>query len=425
MHAARSRASAPPSVRALRRNVALDLSVALSVGLTTAVVGGLVPTIARQGGLAPIGLALMAAAPFMGNLLSAFAGRVGPQAVRGLAALRIGGPILLVAVALAPSAGLIVAAVCIFQLALSFGSPFHTRLWGAMYPGDIRGRVIGLLGTARSAMAAAAALTVGALADHLGVPLAITLAGLVGATLAVGAVGLRSSRPMPARRYGAREAVATLTASPRLQRLVLAQGLYGAGVIAALPLYALVNVDRLHLTLADVGTITVLGAVATTVSFTLWGTLVDRVGYAFVLRAGAACGVLSLAFVTVAPNLAVMGLAAIAGGLSGAAMELGIQGALSAHTPLADRAAAMAGWNSLTGLRGMIAALAASIAVQAGWVDVTTALALCLIPASLGLFLYLDVPVAAAVGRLRGVRTRLPGVREVEGEALDRGSLAA
>ena len=57
------------SARTLRRNVSLDVAVALSIGLTTAVAGGLVPTIARQGGLPPIGLALMAASPFLGNLL--------------------------------------------------------------------------------------------------------------------------------------------------------------------------------------------------------------------------------------------------------------------------------------------------------------------------------------------------------------------
>ena len=70
-----------------------------------------------------------------------------------------------------------------------------------------------------------------------------------------------------------------------------------------------------------------------------------------------------------------MVVASILGGLSNAAMDLGIQGAMAAHTPLSDRAAAMAGWNSLTGMRGMIAAMAASVAVQAGLVDVTTALA--------------------------------------------------
>jgi MFS family permease len=406
-----------PAVGVLRRNVGLDLGVALSLGLTTSVAGGLIPTIARQGGLAPVGLALMAAAPFLGNLLSAFAGRFGPQRVRGYGLLRVFGALLLVAVGLAPNALLIVVGVCAFQLCVAFGTPFQTRLWGSMYPGEVRGKVIGILGTARAATAALGAMAIGALADHLGVPIAVTLAGFLGATFAIGSFGLRVGRPMPARTWSPWEAVATLTASPRLRRLVLAQGLYGAGTIAAFPLYALVNVDRLHLSLADVGTIAVAGAAATMVSYTLWGTMADRHGYNVGLRAGAAFGVLAVGLVAAAPSMACMLLASIAGGLSNAALDIGIQGAMAAHTSLGDRAAAMAGWNSLTGLRGMVAAMAASIAVQLGLVDVTTALVLCLVPATIGLLVYLDLPVPKLADRIRPTRARgdepAPEPREV------------
>jgi hypothetical protein len=117
--------------------------------------------------------------------------------------------------------------------------------------------------------------------------------------------------------------------------------------------------------------------------------------------------------------MAVMLLASILGGLSNAAMDLGIQGAMATHTSLSDRAAAMAGWNSLTGIRGMIAALAASVAVQAGLVDVTTALALCLVPATVGLLVYLDLPVTDALARLRAARVRGAASRRDAREALD------
>jgi hypothetical protein len=85
----------------------------------------------------------------------------------------------------------------------------------------------------------------------------------------------------------------------------------------------------------------------------------------------------------------------------------------------------MAGWNSLTGMRGMIAAMAASVAVQAGLVDVTTALALCLVPATLGLLVYLDLPVAEALARVRATRVRGVAARPDPREALDVGTGAA
>ena len=206
--------SSAPSARALRRNLAFDVVVAMGYGLTVTVALSLIPTIARQAGLDPIGLAVMAAAPFVGNLLSAFAGRIGPQDVRGFAVLRVVSALLLLAVAFAPSAGLIVIAVGLFHLFLSFGTPFQTRLWGAMYPTRVRARALGVLGTARYAAAGIAAVAVGALADRFGVPLAVSLAGLVGAGFAAAAFALRSGQPLPTRRYSPREAVTTLTTRP-------------------------------------------------------------------------------------------------------------------------------------------------------------------------------------------------------------------
>lgn len=383
--------------RAIRRNLALDVPVAVGIGLTTAVVGALVPSIARQAGLAPMGIAVLAAAPFLGNLLGAFAGRFGPQGIPGYAALRVLGALLLVAIAVAPGALPILGAAGLFWLSVSFGAPFQTRLWGAMYPARIRGRVIGVLGTARAAAAGIAALAVGFGADRLGVPLAISLAGAAGAVCALAALGLGSGRPLPARQYSAREAVAALAASPRLRRYVLAQALYGAGMIGASPLYAMVNVDRLHLSLTDVGTLAVLGGLATTLSYVGWGAAVDRRGHVLGLRAGAALGVASLLCIALAPDVRLLWISSILAGLSGAAMDLGIQGAIGAHSSLTDRAATMAGWNAVTGARGVLAPMVVSSAVQVGLVDVTGALLLCLLPASAGLALYLDLRIPAGL----------------------------
>ena len=66
------------SRRTIGRNLALDLVVAVGMGVTMALVSSILPTVARRGGLAPIGLSALAAAPFVANLLGAFAGRFGP-----------------------------------------------------------------------------------------------------------------------------------------------------------------------------------------------------------------------------------------------------------------------------------------------------------------------------------------------------------
>ena len=66
-------------LRPISRNLSLDLIAAIGYGVSGALVSTLLPTIARRGGLEPLGLAALSAAPFLTNLLSVFAGRFGPQ----------------------------------------------------------------------------------------------------------------------------------------------------------------------------------------------------------------------------------------------------------------------------------------------------------------------------------------------------------
>ena len=142
---------------------------------------------------------------------------------------------------------------------------------------------------------------------------------------------------------------------PTLQRVALAQGFFGGGFIAAGPLFALVNVDRLNLSLSDVGIIGVLSAVATTVSFLIWGAVADRVDALAPMRFGSIIGLCGLLAYAVAPGVAVLWLASIAIGVSNSSIDLGVAGVISAETPLASRAAAMSGWNAITGARGLVA----------------------------------------------------------------------
>ena len=74
--------------RAIGRNLALDLVVAIGIGVTVALITTLLPTIARRGGLEPIGLAALAAAPFVANLLARSPAGSGPRSPRQLALVR-------------------------------------------------------------------------------------------------------------------------------------------------------------------------------------------------------------------------------------------------------------------------------------------------------------------------------------------------
>ena len=374
--------------RAVGRNLALDLVAAVGVGVTVALVTTLLPTMARRGGLEPIGLAALAAAPFVANLLGAFAGRVGPRSQRQLALIRGAGAASLLVLAVLAVAPILVAVSIAFWLSLSLGGPFHLRLWGSMYPARVRGRVVGFIGSGRAAAAALAALAGGILADRFGGATAVALAGLVGLVCALAYSGLRAPNAERPATFSARESLRALRDRPVLSRIAVAQGFYGGGLIAAAPLYAIVNVDRLDLSLADVGIIGIITAGATTLCFLLWGAVADRRGPLVAMRIGSALGLAGLIAYALAPQVWVLWVAAIAAGAGSASIDVGIASAVSDHTPLASRAAAMAGWNAITGARGIVAAFTMSILLQVGVVDVTTGLLLCAAVTAVGVVLY-------------------------------------
>jgi MFS family permease len=393
--------------RAVGRNLALDLVAAVGVGVTVALVTTLLPTIARRGGLEPIGLAALAAAPFVANLLGAFAGRVGPRSQRQLAVIRGAGAAALLVLAVLAAAPVMIAVSVAFWLSLSLSGPFHLRLWGSMYPARVRGRVVGFLGSGRAAAAAVAALAGGLLADHFGGETAVALAGLVGLICALAYAGLRAPNAQRPPTFSARDSIQALRDRPVLSRIAVAQGFYGGGLIAAAPLYAIVNVDRLDLSLADVGIIGILTAGATTLSFLVWGAVADRRGPLVAMRIGSALGLGALIAYALAPDVAVLWIAALAAGAGGASIDVGIASAVSDHTPLASRAAAMAGWNAITGARGIVAAFTMSVLLQVGIVDVTTGLLLCAAVSAIGVVLYARAGTTAVIPEAQAAPSRV------------------
>jgi MFS family permease len=411
VHPSSAHRPAAPS-RALARNLSLDLLAAVGVGVTMAMVTSLLPTIARRGGLEPLGLAALGAAPFVANLLGAFAGRYGPRSTVRLAALRGLGALALVAVVAVPVAPVMIAVAIAFWLSISFGGPFHLRLWGVMYPSRLRGRVVGLIGMGRAAAGALAALAGGIVADRLGGPPAVAIAGLIGVACAITYAGFHADAAGDPPTFSARGAVRALRRRPVLARVALAQGFYGGGFIAAAPLFALVHVDRLDLTLADVGVLGILTAAATTIAFPTWGAVSDRYSGLVGMRVGGALGVLALVGYAAAPHIAVLWVAAILAGIASASIDVGIASVVSAQTTLADRAPAMAGWNALTGARGIAAAFLMSALVQAGLVDVTAGLLLCAAASAVGVVLFVratpGVPVDTRAWEVAPAPARRP-----------------
>jgi MFS family permease len=270
--------------------------------------------------------------------------------------------------------------------------------------------MVGFIGMGRAAAGALAAFGGGLVADRLGGPSAVAVAGVVGVVCALAYAGLRSRSAERPPSFSARGSIQALRERPLLGKVALAQGFYGGGLIAAAPLYALVHVDRLNLSLSDVGVIGILAAVATTVAFPIWGTVADRRGPAAALRLGSAIGLVSLVGYALAPNVLVLWVAAIAAGIGSASIDVGIAAAVSDHTPLASRAAAMAGWNAITGARGIAAAFLMSSLLQLGLVDIRTGLLLCAATSGVGVLLFARAGRVLAIVPIEGEPASRPVV---------------
>ena len=132
----------------------------------------------------------------------------------------------------------------------------------------------------------------------------------------------------------------------------------------------------------------VLSAVATTVPFLIWGAVSDRVDVLAPMRFGSIIGLAGLIAYALAPGVAVLWLASIAIGTANSSIEIGVAGVISAETPLVSRAAAMSGWNAITGARGLVAPFLMSGLVQAGLLSVTVALLVCALASGFGVVLF-------------------------------------
>src|SRR5262245_19259967 len=162
------------------------------MGVTFSLVTALLAPIGRRAGMDPLGLAMLGAAPFIANALGMLAGRWGARSQRQLAAIRATGAILIVSLVFAPLPIAMIAASFGYWVTMSFGMPFQARLWGEMYPSRLRGRILGLLGTARGGAGAAAVFLAGLIAVSLGDVRALALIGVVGVLTAVAWIFMRA-----------------------------------------------------------------------------------------------------------------------------------------------------------------------------------------------------------------------------------------
>lgn len=353
-----------------------------------AVVGAMLPSIARQQGLGPMGLALLAATPFAAALLSVTAGRIGPRTPQSLALLRATGAGALALVFFIPGPLVILFATFVFWASFFLGQPLQQRLWTTMYPSDRRGKLLGIVGTGQFASGTFALLAVTVLIDSSAGR--IVIAGVaIFATISALSIRRLELPPTEAQRsFGIGEALRILRGQPVLRRVTMAQFLYGAGMISAGPLIAMVYIDRLGLGMSEIALAGLIVYATTAVAYGPAGRIANKLGGLGVTAMGGALGGVAILAFALATDLAGIIVASAMLGVASAAVSVAWPLIIAEHATLDQQASVSAGIATIMGARGLIAPFLLMLPVSAGLIGVTGGLVVCAALSVAGAFLY-------------------------------------
>ena len=375
-----------------------------------AVVAVLLPSLARREGLDSMGLAAIASLPFLAGLLTLFAGRIGPGTPKRLALLRAAGALGLLTVLVAPHPVFLAVATLGFWVSFALGTPLQQRIWASIYPSAERGRFLGLVTTSRFAAGTLAllAITVAAasgswMAVVAVVAIAAAVSALAVSRLAVPGIQLDH-------RFSAASSIRAALGSPMMRRIVSAQLLFGGGLVAAPALVAMVNVDRLGLDVEDIALAGLIGYGVTALSSSAWGRAASRVGALPTIAAGTFVGAVAVGTFAFAPDFAAILYASALLGVAGAAVDVSWPLLVAEHAGADQQASAAAGLNAIMGLRGLITPFVVMAPIQAGLVDETGGLVLCLAAVAGGSLVYAHLAGAhlpAGIHRLTGGMAQL------------------
>lgn len=238
-------------------------------------------------------LAILSAAPFLGNLIAP----IWAQHMEGKAKM----PFVLGSIV--PSRLLLVGMIWIstpmpfvlmlsaLQLMGAFSSPAYTSLMKDIYPDHARGRLMGYVRVGAQIAAFLAAQAAGRLLDAgYSYRFIFPIAGIIGIFSVIAFAKVRTlpgiqqvSAPKPVRSspmQAWRESLELLRLPTGYRWFAASVSVYGFGNLMAGPLYALYQVDVVKVTNTDLATLSNVASMASIVGAFVWGRLVDHYGAA-------------------------------------------------------------------------------------------------------------------------------------------------
>ena len=159
--------------------------------------------------------------------------------------------------------------------------------------------------------------------------------------------------------------------------------------MAAVPLVTLLQVDRLQLSLGEIGALGVVATSATTLAYALAGVAADRGSAVGVMVLGSLIGAAGMTVYVVADGLPLLVAASILLGASIGMTELMLPLLIAERATPSEQAPASAGMNAIWGARGLVAPFVATLAVSLGIAGIRGALLACAATMAVGALLFL------------------------------------
>lgn len=264
----------------VRRNFRIDLFGAVCAGAFVAVLVTFMPVVVRRMGGTTTDVAIVVAAPFIGNLCSPIfayllAHLPKVRVVAGASTLsRI---VFLLSVLAAATPLMLALSSVAFWIIVVSNIAAYTALMQGIYPDGERASAMGNVRVGASLAGIIAAALAGVLIDIVPAQWVFAGAALISLPGSIGFLGVRyDGLAEPPRRRPALAIARDVWADARYRKLMLAFAIFGSGNIMNFAVYPILLVDYFDASNSFVGTLAVVQSATQIVAYPLIGRLIDR-----------------------------------------------------------------------------------------------------------------------------------------------------
>lgn len=341
-----------------RTNLQVDFLAAVFYGAFGGLTLPFIPVMGRRLGATPLQVSLLVAAPAIVFLLSFWL----VNALRPIHPVRLVmwpallGRALFLFLPLVKTPVPYVIVVVLYHGIASISTLGHAQVMRAIYPGDVRGRIMALVKVGMATFWVLASLVGGQLTQLVPFQWVFAAAGVLGMASALTFSRIRPPEPIEAPEH-INPAVTwrLLTADAAFRRYLLAFFVYGFGGWLTSPAVPILLVDILHASNGQVGLLGAVTSAMWTLSFYSWGKMIDERTATNTTKIVFGIGMLTPVIYLLAPNAWLVQLAGVTEGLTSAGIDLGWLAAVLHYAPPGQVLHYVTLFNTLVGIRAATA----------------------------------------------------------------------